>query len=1028
MKTFLKVAGALLGLFIVIVIALNIYFTDERLKSTVMPYVDDAVGRSVEVEKMSLTLFSTFPQPGVSIQKMSIPGETESDTLLSLDELIVSVELFSLMGDQINISEISLKNPQFTYVVNADSTTNIDFLMADEEAGADTTAEAMAVNIPYFNISGGDFGYSDATSETNVQIDDLNADISLSYADLITSTIDLQLGGLSASMAGSTYLNNLPLSMSQQSTIDLENEKVTLDEGTFSIRGLALNLTGSLSDWSNNLNGDLAFNSSSDNFGELLRLVPAEYEEYTQGLETRGALAIEGTLNGALLGEQLPTFDVGITVTDGYLKNPDLPQPIETIGLIANASNKLIAVENLTAKAGENKLSASGQLENPLEENGTFSVNFDSDVNLSTVSKFYDISQFDIENMGGQLAANGQASGNMDAPEEATFDASVLLSNGLLKYAEVAEPIDNISIDAQANQSVITINNMELQAAANTFSMKGSVNEPMSEKQRSIDLTADLNFDLATIKDFYPIDEDTLSMRGQFEARAVLKGKADQIENAVQSGSISLSSGYISHKSLGKPIEEITFNSSLKGPNLSIAKASFITGDNNLSLSGNVSNYLSDNRTIDIKLTGKAALNQIKDYYKLQPTITELTGLADLNLRVQGAPNNPATMKFNGQLSAQDINMDGEAMVQPVTDLNGELNLSPKSVDLDELSFNIGSSDIALSGSLSDYMEYLKAEKDRGTTPHLQGSYQSDILNLDELIDWSDTTSTTEPIPIHLPDLTSSVSAKIGKMIVTGVTMTNLTAEASTSPDNITMSQASVNLFDGQATGSFTWDVPEPERTMISFNGTLDSLQAAAFFDEFQVLGEESNFHEYVSGAFSADVEYYSELNKFLEPVIKTSTMDGNFGMTNSRIQGHPIQTRLATLLNANEINNIGLDKFNSTYSLKNSVFTINDLRMTSDDIGLELNGTQQMVSGKIDYQTKLFLPGRFKKGIASVISSRAVDALTQENGTIMVPLRMTGTQEDPTIRPDKEAITPIVKDYLKDKGKNILKGLFDNQ
>jgi hypothetical protein len=323
-------------------------------------------------------------------------------------------------------------------------------------------------------------------------------------------------------------------------------------------------------------------------------------------------------------------------------------------------------------------------------------------------------------------------------------------------------------------------------------------------------------------------------------------------------------------------------------------------------------------------------------------------------------------------------------------------------------------------------MEYLKTEENRSTTPHLTGSYKSKLLNLDELIDWSDTTE-TEPIPIHLPDLTSSASAEIDKMIVTGVTMTNLKAEASTSPDQIVMDQASINLFDGKASGSFTWDVPQPEHTMITFNGNLNGLQAAAFFDEFQVLGEDSKFHEYVSGAFSAKIEYFSELNELLEPLIETSTMDGNFGMTNSRIEGHPIQERLASLFNANEFNNIGLDEFNSTYSLKNSIFTINDLQMTSDDIGLELNGTQHMLKGNIDYKTQLFLPSRFKKGIASVISSQAVEALTQENGTIMVPLRITGTQEDPNIRPDKEEIEPIVKDFLKDKGKNLLKGLFNN-
>ena len=299
-----------------------------------------------------------------------------------------------------------------------------------------------------------------------------------------------------------------------------------------------------------------------------------------------------------------------------------------------------------------------------------------------------------------------------------------------------------------------------------------------------------------------------------------------------------------------------------------------------------------------------------------------------------------------------------------------------------------------------------------------------ELLNLDELINWEDTT--TAPTPIELPDLNSSVTANIDTMIVTGVTMYNLQAEANTTPKQITMNKGSLQLFDGEVTGSFTWDVPQPDRTMITFNGSLDSLQADAFFSEYQVLGEKSKFHQYITGSFSADVEYYSELNVYLEPLIETSEMDGNFGMTKSRLQGHPLQNRVASLLNTPEFKNIALDEWKSTYSLNNSVFTIKDLRLTSGDIGMELNGTQHLVKGNINYQMKLFLPGRFKNAIAKVITKQAADALTQENGTIMLPLRVTGTHEDPKIAPDKEVIGPIVKEYLKDKAGNVLKKLFD--
>lgn len=1023
MKTFLKIIAAVLVLFIVIAVGLNLYFTDERLKNTVMPYVDDAVGRQVNVESMSLTFFSTFPQPGISIQKMTIPGKTESDTLLSMDELVASVKLFSLMGDQVEISEISLLNPRFTYVINPDGSTNIDFLMTEEEAVEDTTG-GYAVSIPYFNISNGNFGYRDLSSHTDVKFDELNANISLSYADQIKSTIDADLGGLSASVGDTVYLNKLPLSLQQQSTIDMDSETVSLDQGTFSIRGLALSLSGSISDWSNTLTGDLMFSSSSDNFGELLRLVPAEYQEQIEGLETRGALAIDGSLKGPLAGDELPSFDASIKVTDGYLKNPDLQEPIQDIQLSAKASNAMLAVDRLSARAGENNLKASGQLASPMEENGDFSITMDGNVNLATISSFYDISQFGIETMNGQLVVNGQANGNRATPEQAAFDAVINLSDGSLKYAEVPKSIENISVDAKASQQTITINNMTMQAAANTFSMKGRINQPLKEEQRNVDLQTNLDFDLATIKEFYPIDDDTLSMRGKLTANATLKGKADQIERSVQSGQISLTNGYISHKSLGKPIEQMTFESTLSGPTLSISKASFKTGDNNLSATGSITDYLSENRSLDLKIDGNAALNQFKNYYDLEPTITTLTGQADMNLRARGPVADPANMTLNGQLTVKDVNMEGDAIVQPVSRLNGELTLSSESANLESLTFKIGSSDIALNGSLQDYMAYLKAEEDRKTTPNLKGTYKSQLLNLDELINWEDTT--TAPTPIHLPDLTSSVSAEIDTMIVTGVTMNNLIAQAGTTPTQINLEKASVNMFDGQANGSFTWDVPRPDRTQISFKGSLDSLQAQAFFSEYPILGEKSNFHKYVSGAFSANVDYYSELNVYLEPLIETSEMNGDFGMTKARLQGHPLQDEIASLLKTKEFRNMALDEWKSTYTLDNSIFTIKDLRLTSGDIGMELNGTQHLVKQNIDYQMKLLLPGRFKSAIASVITKQAAEALTRENGTIMVPLRVTGTHSDPQVRPDKEVIQPIVKDYLKNKAGDVLKKIFN--
>ncbi|MDX1585908.1 MAG: AsmA-like C-terminal region-containing protein, partial [Balneolaceae bacterium] len=981
-------------------------------------------GREVQVETMSLTFFSTFPQPGLSISKMSVPGDTPEDTLVSLDNLVVGVKLFSLFGDEISINEVILDKPKFTYRIYPDSTTNLDFLF-ETEAEEDTTASGYAVNVPYFEIINGNFGYMDETTATDLRFQDLNATIALRYADLIESTVDMELGGLYATVGSTRYAEGLPLSLSQSSIINLEEETVNLSSGTFSIRGLGLDLSGSISDWSNAANVNLNFSTSSDNFGELLRLVPAQYHEQIEELETRGTLAMQGNVSGALNSEELPRFNASILVENGYLKNPDLPQAIEDIQLNAKASNELITVENINAKAGSNTLSGNGTLENPLDENGAFSFSVKSNVDLSTISSFYDIGQFDIEEMSGQMNLDATGQGNRAKPEAARFNADVRLTNGTLKYRGVPKTIQDININAKADQDLVTISNFNLAATPNTFSLKGTIRQPLQEANRTINLDTNLRFDLASLKDFYPISEDTLEMNGLLTAQATLDGKADQIERSVKSGSITLKNGFLFYKPLGNPIRDITFESVLEGAKMTITEAGFRSGENNLKVGGLITNYLGEDRSVDLKLEGFALLNQITNYYDLEPTITSLDGSARLNLRAQGRPDTPAEMNFIGRLDINNMNMDGEGMVQPISNLNGMLKLSPASASLDSLSFNFGNSDMLISGSLENYREYFKEKEVRNITPLLKGSYYSQFLNVDEIIDWSDTTGANEPVPIDLPDLNSTVTAGVDRMLITGVNIRNLKARASTTPTQIQLNEAAAEMFEGKATGSLTWDVPKPDSTMITFNGSLQGVRAERFFEEYKVLGPKSRIHEYISGAFSSDLEYYSALNRFLDPVIGTTEMDGNFGMTKSRLKNHPLQLRIASMLNAQELESVSLDEWKSTYTVSDTVLTLKNLRLTSSDVGLELNGTQHLVSQRINYQMKLLLPARFKKAISSILTTQATEALTQENGSIMMPLRVTGTLNNPNVKPDEEVIKPIIQKYLKDKAGNALKKLF---
>lgn len=1025
MKTFLKILAGILIFLILALVGLNLYFTDERLKETVLPKVREATGSDVQVNNMSITFFRTFPNFGVELDSIEVP-DPEGEPVATIDELLLSLEFFSLFGDQISISNLDVRHPTVFYHVQADSTTNIDFLLEAFESDSAASEESSSISISGFQITDGAIHYTDQTTNSEMNLEDLDADIALTFSDLIESTIDAELASLSYSVGETKYVENLALSMNQTSTLDIDNEVLTFSEGTFSIRGLELDLSGSVSNWTSEaLEVSLSFNSNSDNFGELLRLAPPEYEEQLSGLDTRGSLVLEGSIDGAFTEESLPNFDVTVEVEEGYLQDPELPEAIQNINISATVNNELATIEQFSAEAGENHLEGSGRIERPLDEDASFTLDANGDINLATVSSFYPIEDVGIERLSGQLNLDATANGRMDDLENAQFSGQFMLTDGNLKYADVPNAIEAINAQIEADQNRIDIAESGFTAASNEFKLSGTILNPLDEDQRTVDVVSNINFDLATIKNFYPIDEDTLQMRGKLIAEVALKGHPDpdQLETILQRGTIDLTNGYIAHKSLTNPIEDFTFRAQAQGRELTISEARFTNGENQLAMTGSVRDYLSDEPNIDLTFDGNAAFSSIASYYSLEPMIQELTGNAVLNLNVRGPVGNMQNIALDGSLEVDNVSARGDSLPLPITQLSARMNANPNQMNLEQFSMNFGESDIHLEGSLQNYMSFLATES--SSRPSVNGTYTSTLLNIDEMIDWEEETD-DEPIPINLPELTASVRTEIDRLQIFGLNITNLTGNARMTPNDIGVSNATAQLFSGEATGEMEWTVSEPLNTNISFSGNLDSLQAKEFFRDTGFLGPKSTIHQYVTGTFSADIEYSAQLQPNLSPDINTSDATGTFGMSKVKLTDYPIQQKIAEFLNTPELSTLTLDRWNANFAMDGEVMTLENLKLTSGNLGLELNGTLNMLTDAINYKATLLLPERFKKGIASVISGRAADALQLEDGRMAVPVQITGTTASPKVGPDTEKVDQIVRDYIREGASNVLKNLLD--
>ena len=829
MKIFLKIIGGIAVVIVALLIFLNLYFTDERLRSMILPQVQEATGSEVEIDEMSITFFRTFPRFGLDMQGLRIP-DPNGEPVASFESIMLSLELIPLLRSEVNISRLSLTKPEIFYTVFPDSSTNIDFLLEEDDNPEPST---INLNIPRIIISDGSIFYSDTSTLTNVRMVGLDTELSLFYSDVIETEMDASLASLHVDMDGVNYITDLPLSLNQTSILDLENEILTFSEGIFSIRGLSLNLLGSVSSWSSDQpHLSLQFRSSSDNFGELLRLAPPGLDEQLSNMVTSGSLQLEGSVEGIYSENVYPRIDLTIAVADGYLQNPDLPEAIEEIRFEILFNNDLATIQNLHARAGVNSITGSGKIVNPLEENAAFSLDIDGDINLNTVRNFYPIQDLGIDELAGLLNFNATATGQLSTPEEATFSGLFNLTEGRLKYMDVPNAIENINFRLNANQDRVRITESGFTAADNLFTLSGSILRPLDEVSRTVDLQSNVQFDLATIKEFYPIDEDTLAMRGLLIADIVLRGTPDpdQIESLLQQSTFDLTDGYFYHSIVNNPIEDIRFNAQATGRRLDISDARFKSGENQLVMRGTLENYLSDNPLVDLTFDGNALLSSISSYYTLEPWIQELTGQAVMNLNTKGPINEIQRLALNGTLQVSEVTAIGDSIPLPVTNLNGVMSATPTVMTLERFSMNFGSSDINLQGNLRNYMSFLAENSSDTNLPTITGRYNSRLLNMDEMIDWED--ESDEPFPIELPNLIADVEAKIDRMVILGLSITDLTGNGSITPSKIEINDARASLFDGTATGNMDWNVPDPLQTSISFNGQLTGLTAERFFRE----------------------------------------------------------------------------------------------------------------------------------------------------------------------------------------------------
>lgn len=719
----LKITGITLVILIALIFLIPILFR-KQIVSLVKSEVNKGLVAKVDFQDVDLSLFRHFPKISIGLENVFVVGTNEfaNDTLFAAKTLDVSVNLLSaIKGKDIKVYGVYLESPRIHAIVNKDGKTNWDITKASEEitaaTPADNTPSEFKMNLQQYKITDGYISYKDESSNMSAEIIGLDHEGSGDFTDdLFTLVTKTKADAVSFNYESVPYLVNARTNIDADIQIDNKTNTYTFKTEDIQLNNLKLNTDGFFQLVNDSVyKMDIKFKTPSNDFKDILSMIPAIYKQDFDKIKTSGKASFDGFVTGTYGPEQLPAYNVNLGVTDGLFQYPDLPEPVKNIQLAAHVSNSDGKTDNTVVDVSKGHIEMGNEpfdfkflFKNP-ETKQYIDAVAKGKLDLANVSKFIKLEEG--TKLAGLVAADVYAKGNMKSLEtqSGNFMAGGFLDIKDLLYASSAFPqaIRNGNMKVQlensggiADNTSVNISSGHIELGKDPFDFTLQLRKPMS----SVDFagTAKGKFTLDNIKQFVQLDRGT-SISGLLNAdmgfsgnkTAIDKGEYDKI---LLNGSANLKD--VKYASKDYPTGITLFNTELgfnqKAMSLKSLSANYL--NTNILANGTFSNpvsYAMGNQP----LTG--TLNVTADKINLD----DWMGTDTVSSKQSSAPSASAAEPF---VVPSDINLTINAKADKVkydkvdyNNINGTLLVKDESVTLQNVKTEALDGTVTFNGAYS---------------------------------------------------------------------------------------------------------------------------------------------------------------------------------------------------------------------------------------------------------------------------------------------------------------------------------------
>lgn len=341
MKKALKRIFAGLGITIVLLllaaILIPVFFKD-KIVTVVKKQLNEQLNAKADFKDVDLSLFRHFPNLAVSITDVKILNNAPfaGDTLVAADDIDVSLDLMKALKSDYDILRVDIVRPRIHALVNEAGQANWDITKPDTStATAAAPSKPFHLKLRHYTIEQGYVLYKDDQAHLQAELVNLNHSGEGDFtSDVFTLNTKTTADAISFSQGNIAYLSSVKTLLDVDLSVDNKASKYSFSNTDLQLNGLKINAGGfvQMPDTANMVM-DISFKTPTNDFKDILSLVPAIYQNNFKDIKTTGKASFDGYVKGTYNKTQMPAWNVNLLVQDGSFRYPDLPGTVSDIQL-----------------------------------------------------------------------------------------------------------------------------------------------------------------------------------------------------------------------------------------------------------------------------------------------------------------------------------------------------------------------------------------------------------------------------------------------------------------------------------------------------------------------------------------------------------------------------------------------------------------------------------------------------------------------------------------------------------------------